>query len=209
MPENPSDVELWERTAAHDGPAFGQLFERHSQAVYNHCFRRTASWSSAEDVTSIVWAEVWRRRKDVRLHGESILPWLLAVANNCLRNFQRSQRRYRNLLVKLPPATTLDFAEETVSRLDDERQMAEILSVLADLRIEDQEVIALCNWAGLSYAEAATALGVPIGTVRSRLSRAHGRLRATLSSPPDDTTFADDPPPTLNLADKESRNEHR
>jgi RNA polymerase sigma-70 factor (ECF subfamily) len=87
--------------------------------------------------------------------------------------------------------------------------MAEILSVLADLRIEDQEVIALCNWAGLSYAEAATALGVPIGTVRSRLSRAHGRLRATLSSPLDDTTFADDPALAFNHADKESRNEHR
>jgi RNA polymerase sigma-70 factor (ECF subfamily) len=160
-------------------------------------------------VTSIVWAEVWRRRKDVRLHGDSILPWLLAVANNCLRNFQRSQRRYRNFLMKLPPATTIDFAEETVSRLDDERRMAEILSALADLRIEDQEVIALCSWAGLSYAEAATALGVPIGTVRSRLSRAHGRLRATFSSPPDNSTFTDNHAPALNLADKEIRNEHR
>src|SRR5664280_726301 len=197
MYDTPSDQELWGRIVKHDGVAFGQLFERHSQAVYNHCFRRTASWSSAEDVTSIVWAEVWRRRKDVRLHGESILPWLLAVANNCMRNFQRSQRRYRNLLVKLPPATTLDFAEETVSRLDDERRMAEILSVLADLRIEDQEVIALCNWAGLSYAEAATALGVPIGTVRSRRSRAHDRLRTTLSTSPDHaTSFAVPPIPT-------------
>jgi RNA polymerase sigma factor (sigma-70 family) len=131
------------------------------------------------------------------------------VANNCLHNFQRSQRRFRNFLIKLPPATMNDFAEETVARLDDERRMAQILSVLANLRIEDQEVIALCSWAGLSYAEAATALGVPIGTVRSRLSRAHGRLRATLASPPDDTVFADNPSPAFNLADKESRNEHR
>src|ERR1035437_7811734 len=97
MSDDPTDLELWQRAAAHDGAAFGQLFERHSRAVYNHCFRRTASWSSAEDLTSIVWAEAWRRRKDVRLHGESILPWLLAVANTCLRNLHASQRRSPDL----------------------------------------------------------------------------------------------------------------
>jgi len=186
MPDNPTDMELWERATRHDGGAFGQLFERHSQAIYNHCFRRTASWSSAEELTSIVWAEAWRRRKDVRLHSESILPWLLAVANNCLRNYQRSQRRHRNLLAKLPHVEIDDFAEDSVNRLDDERRMAEVLSVLSELRVEDQEVIALRDWAGLSYAEVAEVIGVPIGTVRSRLSRAHGRLRTTLIIPSDD-----------------------
>lgn len=186
MPDNPTDMELWERATRHDGGAFGQLFDRHSQAIYNHCFRRTASWSSAEDLTSIVWAEAWRRRKDVRLHSESILPWLLAVANNCLRNYQRSQRRHQKLLAKLPHVKIDDFAEDSVNRLDDERRMAEVLSVLSELRVEDQEVIALCHWAGLSYAEVAEVMGVPIGTVRSRLSRAHGRLRTTLIIPSDD-----------------------
>ncbi len=208
MSDDPTDLELWQRAAAHDGAAFGQLFERHSRAVYNHCFRRTASWSSAEDLTSIVWAEAWRRRKDVRLHGESILPWLLAVANNCLRNFQRSQRRYKNFLAKLPPATINDFAEETVSRLDDQRRMAEVLSALTGLRIEDQEVISLCDWAGLSYAEAATALGVPIGTVRSRRSRAHDRLRTTLSTSTGHTTSFAVPSIPTTLTHKEIRNEH-
>ena len=187
MPDNPTDLELWQWATKHDGAAFGQLFERHSKAIYNHCFRRTASWSSAEELTSIVWAEAWRRRKDVRLHSESILPWLLAVANNCLRNYQRSQRRHRNLLAKLPHVEIDDFAEDSVDRLDDERRMADVLSVLSGLRVEDQEVIALCDWAGLSYAEVAEAIGVPIGTVRSRLSRAHGRLRTTLIIPSDDT----------------------
>jgi RNA polymerase sigma-70 factor (ECF subfamily) len=187
MPDNPTDLELWQWATKHDGAAFGQLFERHSKAIYNHCFRRTASWSSAEELTSIVWAEAWRRRKDVRLHSESILPWLLAVANNCLRNYQRSQRRHRNLLAKLPHVEIDDFAEDSVDRLDDERRMADVLSVLSGLRVEDQEVIALCDWAGLSYAEVAKVIGVPIGTVRSRLSRAHGRLRTTLIIPSDDT----------------------
>src|SRR5665213_496315 len=187
MSEDSTDLELWQRTVRNDGAAFTLLFERHSQAVYNHCFRRTASWSSAEDLTSIVWVEVWRRRKDARLHSDSVLPWLLAVANNCLRNFQRSQRRHRKFLAKVRPANTDDFTEDADGRLDDERRMAEVLSALSGLRIEDQEIIALCDWAGLSYAETATALGVPIGTVRSRLSRAHGRIRTSLNIPPANT----------------------
>jgi RNA polymerase sigma factor (sigma-70 family) len=184
MSEDSTDLELWEQTIKNDGAAFTLLFERHTQAVYNHCFRRTASWSSAEDLMSIVWVEVWRRRKDARLHGQSILPWLLAVANNCLRNFQRSQRRHRNFLAKLRTVNVNDFTEDAAGRLDDERRMADVLSALSGLRIEDQEIIALCDWAGLSYAETATVLGVAIGTVRSRLSRAHGRIRTSLNIPP-------------------------
>ncbi len=182
----PSDRELWERIVEHDGVAFGELFDRHSQAIYNHCFRRTASWSSAEELTSIVWAEVWRRRKDVRLHTDSILPWLLAVANNCLRNLQRTQRRHRNLLAKLPQTVSIDFTDDAAARLDDERTMAAVLAAMSELRAEDQEVVALCDWAGFSYAESATALNIPIGTVRSRLSRAHDRLRKRLIVPQGD-----------------------
>ena len=47
-----SDGSLWELAGAGDGDAFGQLFDRHARAVYNHCFRLTASWSTAEDLTS-------------------------------------------------------------------------------------------------------------------------------------------------------------
>jgi len=180
------DDELWRRARDHDGTAFGELFERHATAVYNHCFRRTASWSTAQDLTSIVFLEAWRRRKDVRLHGNSILPWLLAIANNAARNAHRSIRRYQRLLVKLPGATsTPGFEEEADQRVDDERSMALILDKVNSLRIEEREIIALCDWTDLSYAEAATALAVPIGTVRSRLSRAHQHLRKLIDDDPD------------------------
>lgn len=179
-----SDRELWDLALGHDGVAFGQLFDRHEKVVYNHCFRRTASWSEAEDLASIVWAQAWRRRKDVRFHDDSILPWLLTIANYCSRNLRRSQRRYRNLLAKLPPALSSDFTEDTASRLDDERLMAAVLAALAELRIVDQEVVALCDWAGMSYAEVSSALGIPVGTVRSRLSRAHNRLRKSIVTSP-------------------------
>ncbi len=172
------DAQLWERVAAHDGQAFGRLFDRHARRVYNHCFRRTADWSLAEDLTSVVFLEAWRRRREVRLCGDSLLPWLLGVANNAIRNAERSRRRYRRVLNKLPKV--IDFPTEdaeVVARLDGERAMKTILERMGDLRQEEQEVLALCDWSGLSVAEASTALGIPSGTVKSRLARARTQLR--------------------------------
>src|ERR1019366_6573330 len=124
---------------------------------------------------SAVFLEAWRRRQSVLLETDSILPWLLAVANNVIRNANRALRRHQRLLAKLPPPPQADdFVDDAAGRLDDERDMAHMLRLLSALRTEEQEVIALCDWAGLSYTQAATALDVPVGTIRSRLSRAHG-----------------------------------
>jgi RNA polymerase sigma factor (sigma-70 family) len=173
-----TDGELWRSAAKGDPSAFGALFERHADAVYNHCFRRTGSWEAAEDLASVVFLEAWRRRRDVALSGESILPWLLAVANNVVHNRDRSLRRHRRLLAKLPPAVVApDPAEEAASRVDDERAMRRVLEVFTRLLPDEQDVLALCVWAGLSYSDAAVALGIPVGTVRSRLSRAREHLR--------------------------------
>lgn len=175
---DPPDGDLWQQAADGDPSAFGALFERHINAVYTHCFRRTGSWSAAEDLASVVFLEAWRRRREVSLSGDSILPWLLAVSNNVVRNRDRSLRRHRRLLAKLPAAVVSpDPAEEAVSRVDDERAMRRVLEVFSRLLPDEQDVLALCVWAGLSYADAAVALGVPVGTVRSRLSRARDHLR--------------------------------
>jgi RNA polymerase sigma-70 factor (ECF subfamily) len=70
-----------------------------------------------------------------------------------------------------------DFADELVGRIEDTEQLAAAQRALAALRRSDREVFMLCVWSGLDYAAAAEALGVPVGTVRSRLSRARARLR--------------------------------
>jgi RNA polymerase sigma-70 factor, ECF subfamily len=172
-----TDAELWRRAVEGEPDAFGALFERHARAVYNYLFRRTAEWSLAEDLTSVVFLEAWRRRSDVRLERELALPWLLGVATNVLRNRRRSQWRYRAALERLPRERGEDFADDANGRLDDERRMRVVLRSLGKLPKREQDVIALCAWADLSYEEAAAALDVPVGTVRSRLSRARARLR--------------------------------
>lgn len=177
-PDRRSDAELWTQVARDDPSAFGELFERHADAVYNHCFRRTGSWSTAEDLTSAVFLDAWRRRREVTLTTESVLPWLLAVANNDVRNQQRALWRRRRLVAKLPAAVVQpDPADETAERVDDERAMQRILRVFRKLTPDEQDALALCVWAELSYADAAVALGVPVGTVRSRLARARQQLK--------------------------------
>jgi RNA polymerase sigma factor (sigma-70 family) len=175
-----ADQELWSQAAnEHAGSAFGELFERHADRVYAHCFSRTGSWSMAEDLTSAVFLEAWRRRRDVRFSGESVLPWLLAVANNSTRNAERTLRRHQRLLAKLPPPDEEpDVAADADARVDQERLARHLLCAMAGLREVEKEVLALCDWAGLSNAEAAAALGVPEGTVRSRLFRARQHLRS-------------------------------
>ncbi|MEU1392801.1 MULTISPECIES: RNA polymerase sigma factor [unclassified Nonomuraea] len=180
-----TDLELWCRAAEGDGEALGALFDRYARDVYNHCFRRTADWSAAEDLTSVVFLEAWRRRGEVRISRESALPWLLGVANNVLRNRRRSLRRHKAALEQLPAqAYEPDPAEDVAGRIDDERRMRKILTVMDRLPPADREVLTLCVWSELTYEEAAVALGVPVGTVRSRLSRARSRLKEHLEKEP-------------------------
>ena len=174
------DDELWSAVARGDADAFGLLFERHSRSVYNYCFRRTGNWTGAEDLTSVVFLECWRRR-DVSLEGGKVLPWLLGIATNVCRNQRRSLARQRAALRRLPEReSTSEFADDILERLEDEARMRDVLSVVSRLPRREQDVLALCLWAGLSYEDASTALRIPVGTVRSRLSRARRRLRGEL-----------------------------
>jgi RNA polymerase sigma factor (sigma-70 family) len=175
-----SDRQLWERAVSGDADAFGLLFERHGRAVYNFAFRRVANWAAAEDATSEVFLVAWRRRREVVFTGEleSVLPWLLGVATNHLRNVRRRAARAGAALDRLGIGDVeSDFSDEILGRLADEAQMADVLRVLDALPEHERDVLALCAWSGLDYQEAAVALGVPVGTVRSRLSRARGHLR--------------------------------
>jgi RNA polymerase sigma factor (sigma-70 family) len=173
----PEDSSLWSRARSGDSDAFGLLFERHAKAIYNFCFRRTGSWDAAEDLLSIVFLEAWRRR-DQELPPGKVLPWLYGIATNVVRNRRRSERRFRAALSRVPaPRPEAGFESDAEEQLDDERRAKDALALLGRLPQREQDVFVLCAWSELSYEDAALALGLPVGTVRSRLSRARGRLR--------------------------------
>lgn len=177
-----SDGDLWNRSRKGDQDAFGLLFERHAQAIYNYCFRRIGDWAVAEDLTSIAFLEAWRRREK-KLPDDKVLPWLYGIATNVVRNRQRAERRFVSALSRVPvPVHEPDFAEESQQRIDDEREIERAIALLGQLPLDEQDVFVLCAWMQVSYEGAAFALGVPVGTVRSRLSRARLRLTELESS---------------------------
>jgi RNA polymerase sigma-70 factor (ECF subfamily) len=173
----PGDDPLWNRVRQGDADALATLFRRHADVIYNYCFRRLGDWTAAEDMVSIVFLEAWRRR-DADVQPGKVLPWLYGIATNVVRNRRRSERRYAAVLRRLPADDpTPDPADDAAARVDDERQMKRLLVRASELPRQEQDALALCVWSELSYDDAALALGVPIGTVRSRLSRARAHLR--------------------------------
>jgi RNA polymerase sigma factor (sigma-70 family) len=172
-----SDETLWQLMTNGDGEAFGILFDRHRTRILNHSMRIVASIHVAEDVTAMVFYETWRRRADVRLVNGSIVAWLLVTTNNTIRNQARQQRRYRHLLSRLPPPdTSADIAEIFVQGEQHDSDTATLRKAFAQLKPLDRDVLTLCVVEELSTREAATALAIAEGTVKSRLHRAKARL---------------------------------
>jgi RNA polymerase sigma-70 factor (ECF subfamily) len=149
--------------------------------VYRYCLRRTGDWAVAEDLTSVVFLEAWRRRDAIDVETDLMLPWLLGVATNVVRNQRRSLRRHAAAMSRLPhELTSPDFSDELHARLEAQERFRGVLTQFRRLPSKQQDVIALCDWTSLSYEQAAKALGVPVGTVRSRLARARAALAASV-----------------------------
>jgi RNA polymerase sigma factor (sigma-70 family) len=171
-----SDAELL-AIARSQPEAFGELFTRHARSVYAYCARRTGDLDRAEDLTSVVFLEAFRRRRKLKLSNTSALPWLLGVANNVVRNSDRSLRRYRSALGRIPDqAISVSAEDEAIERLGAQEALSRALDAISVLTRAEQDVVLLVLWSELTYADAATALGVPIGTVRSRLASARAKL---------------------------------
>jgi RNA polymerase sigma-70 factor (ECF subfamily) len=171
------DTHLRKRIRAGDHDAFGELFDAYARSVYNHAFRLTGDWAQAEAVVSLTFLDAWRLRGKIDEEGGSLRPWLLGIATNVARNSRRADRRHAAAIAGLPRDEVAgDFADELAGRLDDAAELGLVRAALASLRRAEREVLALRVGSGLDYRAAAEALGVPVGTVRSRLSRARTKL---------------------------------
>ena len=176
LPLVASDESLLQASAGGDQRAFSELYERHARTIYNYLFRRLADWSEAEDLTVLVFLEAFRRRREVVVVEGKLLPWLYGIATNVLRNRRRALWRHRSLVAQLASQPGIEETPDVAARADAAAQMRSVLNRIARLPRQQQDVIALCVWSGLSYEEAAAALEVPVGTVRSRLARARASL---------------------------------
>lgn len=175
-----SDAADWERLRLDaDESSFATLFNRYADVVYNYCFRRLGAWTQAEDATQNAFTSMWRRARAGRLDplsGDScigLILWLARAA--CGDQHRRNTRHLRAVDAERRRAP--DSCDDVAVWIEAEATMSTINASLAALTPEQRDVVELVCWSDLSLASAATALQVPIGTVKSRLSRAREALR--------------------------------
>ena len=168
------DAADWRDALLGDGEAFARVFDRHHHRVYRHSLALVPQAEDAQDVVGITFLEAWRKRASVRLVNGSVLPWLLVTASHSARNVSRSARRYRDLLEKVPRSEPVSGADELLDE-------GEATQALRDLSGQHRDVMTLCVLEGLTEAEAAEVLRVPVGTVKSRLHRAKAVLAKQLN----------------------------
>ncbi|HEX5246991.1 MAG TPA: sigma-70 family RNA polymerase sigma factor [Gaiellaceae bacterium] len=179
---SPSDHELWQRLRGGEGEALGELFERHAQSIYGYCFRMTGDPGAADELLSTTFLEVWRLRTKMPV-PDDVRAWMFGVATNLGRNRRRALRRYRAFLEQLPQLTDAAFVEDAGEMVVLRDETRKLLSSLSRLPQREREAALLVWCQGLSVEEAADALDVETGALRTRLHRARTRLRNELDSP--------------------------
>jgi RNA polymerase sigma factor (sigma-70 family) len=169
-----SDASDWARVCDGDPAALAALFDRHEARLFRHAQRLLTAREDAKDAVTIAFFELWRRRAVVRLVDGSPLPWLLNTVSHSARNLERASRRYRELIARAPRQLVV----EGPSGSDE----SGVLAALRRLPAREQSVVVLTILEGYPEREVAQTLGIPVGTVKSRLARARGRLRDQLTA---------------------------
>jgi RNA polymerase sigma factor (sigma-70 family) len=181
--DHETDAEVIGRSR-HEPEAFALLYDRHAAALYRYVARRLGD-GAADDVVAECFLAAFGRRDRYDLARSDARPWLYGIAANVIGKHRRAEVR---LLRALARTGADPVAECHADRVDSQVAAAAVhrrlAAVLAELPAGDREVLALIAWADLSYAEVAQALAIPVGTVRSRLSRARRKTRAALAEDP-------------------------
>ena len=154
--------------------AFHELFDRHFKAVHRYLARRVGR-DRADDLASQTFTVAFARRTTFRTDATDARPWLLGIATNLLMNERRAEQRSLEAVDRLQAQPARPGAGLADDGLDHE-----VAAALAELDPDQRDVLLLFAWGELSYEEIAAALGIPLGTVRSRMSRARSHVRRRL-----------------------------
>jgi RNA polymerase sigma-70 factor (ECF subfamily) len=171
------DDDLLRRLAAGDEEAFTALYRRHQGPLYRFVLRMSGSAGLAEDVTQEAFMALFERPDGYDPERGGIAAYLYGIARRkMLRRLERD-RRYASAALDEDAGASDERPFDTLSR---QEAIVAVRRALLALSPNYREVVVLCELEGLSYAEAAAALGCALGTVRSRLHRARGLLLRAL-----------------------------
>ncbi len=177
--EDPSDAAVISRSLV-EPAAFALLFDRHYDAIHRYLARRVG-WDIADDLTAETFATALGARGRYELTRPDARPWLYGIATRLLSHHRRSEGRRLRAYARLDRPSTDDGGLAGSEHRMDAAAAVDMLAVaLERLSPGDRDVVLLYAWADLTYAQIGQALDIPVGTVRSRLHRARGRLREPL-----------------------------
>jgi RNA polymerase sigma factor (sigma-70 family) len=169
MGQVPSDADCLALSLT-EPKAFELIFHRHFAAVHRYLHRR-AGRGLADELSAETFALAFERRATFR-PGDSALPWLFGIATNLLRRCWRAERRQFRAYSRSGVDRWVAYEDEAVARADSSALDARLAAALAAMRPRQRDALLLYALADLSYDEVASALDVPVGTVRTWLHRA-------------------------------------
>jgi RNA polymerase sigma factor (sigma-70 family) len=163
-----------------DPEQFSALFDRYAATLYRYVSFRLGR-ELAEDLVGETFLIAFRRRHTYDIAYRDARPWLLGIATKLVTGHRRSEvSRYR-ALERQSPAQPVEGPEEAIARdLTARGSRTALLDALAKLSRGDRDVLLMVAWSDMTYDEAARALGIPVGTVKSRLNRARRKVRHAL-----------------------------
>jgi RNA polymerase sigma factor (sigma-70 family) len=158
--------------------AFGALFDRHARTLFRYLVRRIGP-DEADSLLGEVFRIAFEKRSTYDLARENARPWLYGIATNLVAKHRRSEARRIRASARLvaqrnPPEDPGDRIAAVIDAGDLWPRVADAVTALPD---GERDALLLFVWEELGYDEIAAALGVPVGTVRSRLNRARMRMR--------------------------------
>jgi RNA polymerase sigma-70 factor (ECF subfamily) len=166
-------------TSLGDPERFAEIFDRHFAEIDRYLARRVGA-SLADELAAETFVIAFRSRSRYDPAAHDARPWLFGIAANLVRRHWRTERRRLRAYARTGVDPVSDGLDEVERRVDALAAGPALAGALAALSPGEREVLLLSAWADLSYEEISRALGVPVGTVRSRLSRARAHLRELL-----------------------------
>ncbi|GAA4609707.1 RNA polymerase sigma factor [Actinoallomurus liliacearum] len=166
--------------ATADTTGFTDLYDRYFHDVYRYVAGRLGP-DAADDIAADTFVIAFRKRDSFDVARGVARAWLLGIATNLVAQHRRKEvRRYRAMARATPDDHTDSHESRVIDQADAARLRPQIAKALAGLSTGDRDVLLLVGLGALSHDEVAQALGIPYGTVGSRLSRARKKVRAAL-----------------------------
>ncbi len=159
---------------------FAVLYDRHAAVLHRYAGRRVGD-QVADDLVAATFLAAFQARQRYDLARASALPWLFGILTKEIARRHRTERaRFRALERAWSDRPTDGLADQVAADVSAQAARGALAAALARLSPSERGVLLLIAWGDLSYDEAAQSLGIPVGTVRSRLSRARRKVRQAL-----------------------------